>query len=137
MFVLTVGLPKHGAGVSTPRRASFNITAGVLIRDCLASLTLEERIAGLEGSYRELTKRIDDLREETHRGLDALRSGMADLRGEIVNLRGEFANLRNESRNESMSSRNEARANFRWIMSLVLVNWLSIPAGFFLAAGRN
>lgn len=24
--------------------------------------TLEERIAGLEGSYRELTKRIDDLK---------------------------------------------------------------------------
>ena len=38
--------------------------------------TLEERIAGLEGSYQELTKRIDDFRSETHRGFDDLRTEM-------------------------------------------------------------
>ena len=57
----------------------------------MAGATLEERIAGLEGSYRELTKRIDDLREETHRGLDALRPEMTNER---ANLPGEFVNLR-------------------------------------------
>ena len=96
----------------------------------MAGATLEERIAGLEGSYRELTKRIDDLREETHRGLDALRPEMtnerANLPGEFVNLRGEFANLRNES-----------RVHFRWIVSFLLVNWLSTLAWVFLIAARN
>ena len=30
----------------------------------------------------------------------------------------------------------EGRANFRWIMSLILINWLSLPAAIFLVVGR-
>ena len=85
--------------------------------------TLEERIAGLEGSYKELTKRIDDLRSEMHRGFDLitaeLSSQRSGLRGEIVGLRAEF------------------RTAFRWTMTLVLVNWLSIMAAIFLVAARK
>ncbi len=74
--------------------------------------TLEERIASLEGSYQELTKRIDDFRSETHRNFDSLRGEMADLRS-------------------------ETRSNFRWTLSLILVNWLSLMTGIFLVAARK
>lgn len=84
--------------------------------------TMEERIAALEGSYREITKRIDDLRSETHRGFDALGAKMNDQRTE---LKAEIAELRAES-----------RANFRWLMGMLLVNWLSLMAAIFLVARR-
>ena len=67
--------------------------------------TPEERIAGLEGSYQELTKRIDDFRSETHRNFDSLAS--------------------------------ESRANFRWTMSLILINWLSLITGVLLIFVRK
>jgi hypothetical protein len=73
----------------------------------------------VEGSYKELTKRIDDLREETHRGLDLLRGEINALRGELSDLRSEF------------------RSSFRWTMSLVLINWLSLLAAIFLVAGKK
>ena len=96
----------------------------------MANVSLKERIAGLEGSYRELTKRIDELREEAHRGLGALGPEMtnetANSPGAIVNLRGEFA-----------ISRNESRVHFRWIVSALLVNWLSTLAWVFFIAARN
>lgn len=74
--------------------------------------TLEERIAGLEGSYRELTKRLDDLRSEMHRGFDGVTGQLSDIR-------------------------TEQRNSFRWTMSLILVNWLSLLAGIFLVAARR
>jgi len=80
---------------------------------------LEERIAGLEGSYRELTKRMDDLRSEMHRGFDGVRAENAGLRAEIAEVRAEL------------------RTNFRWTMSLILINWLSLLAGIFLVAVRK
>jgi len=80
--------------------------------------SLEERIAGLEGSYKELTKGIDDLRSEMHRGFDGLRTELNGHSGQIAELRA------------------EQRSNFRWIMSLILVNWLSFMAGLFLVARR-
>ncbi len=78
--------------------------------------TLEERIASLEGSYQELTKRIDDFRSETHRNFDSLRN----------ELTGQMADLRSET-----------RSNFRWTLSLILVNWLSLMAGIFLVVARK
>ena len=84
--------------------------------------TLEERIAGLEGSYKELTKRIDDLRSEMHRGFDGVRAEMNDMR---TGLEAQLAELRAEF-----------RTSFRWTMTLVLVNWLSLAA-IFLVAGRK
>ncbi|MBI3695588.1 MAG: hypothetical protein HY238_12215 [Acidobacteria bacterium] len=80
---------------------------------------LEERIAGLEGSYRELTKRIDDLRSEMHRGFDGVRAEMSEMKAEL-----------NESRTEW-------RTSFRWTMSLILINWLSLLGAIFLVAGRK
>ena len=74
--------------------------------------TLEDRIAGLEGSYRELTKRIDDLRSEMHRGFDGVGAETNELRAEV-------------------------RTNFRWTMSLILINWLSVLAAIFLVAARK
>jgi hypothetical protein len=81
--------------------------------------TLEERIAGLEGSYQELTKRIDDFRSETHRGFD-------NLRNEFTGLTGQFNDLRSEM-----------RTNFRWTMSLILINWLSLITGVLLVVTRK
>jgi len=80
---------------------------------------LEERIAGLEGSYKELSKRIDDLRLEMHRGFDAIRAEMAQLRAEM---RAEMADVRAEM-----------RTMFRWTLSLLLINWLSLIAMFVLS----
>ena len=85
--------------------------------------SLEERIAGLEGSYRELTKRIDDLRSETHRGFDGIR---AELREHRTEFRTEIAELRTEF-----------RTGFRWVLSLLLVNWLGLMAGIFLVVARR
>ena len=85
--------------------------------------TLEERIAGLEGSYRELTKRIDDLRSETHRGFDGI---SAELREHRTEFRTEIAELRTEF-----------RTGFRWVLSLLLVNWLGLMAGIFLVVARK
>ncbi len=113
--------------------------------------TLEERIAGLEGSYKELTKRIDDLREETHRGLDLLRAETNALRGEVNGLRAEISGVRGEIsgvrgemnstaaqlRAEIRDLRVEFRSSFRWTMSLVLINWLSVLAAIFLVAGKR
>ena len=82
----------------------------------MASPTLEERIAGLEGSYKELTKRIDDLRSETHRGFDGIKAELHNLRTEL---------------------RREISTNFRWTMSLLLANWISLMAGIFLVAARK
>ena len=67
----------------------------------MPSASLEGRIASLEGSYRELTKRSDDLRSE-----------ITDLRTEM-------------------------RAGFRWVFTLILVNWLSILAAIFLVVAKR
>ena len=92
--------------------------------------TIEERIASLEGCYQELTKRIDDFRSETHRNFDHLRNELIgrinDQTGRINDLAGQMADLRSES-----------RSNFRWILSLILANWLSLMAGIFLVAARK
>jgi len=88
---------------------------------------LEERIAGLEGSYRELTKRIDDLRSEMHRGFDGVRAESDNVRTRLDGLADDVKGLRDELRGE-MSG------NFRWTMSLILINWLSLLAGIFLVA---
>ncbi|MBI3666995.1 MAG: hypothetical protein HY236_12380 [Acidobacteria bacterium] len=85
--------------------------------------TLEVRIAGLEGSYKELTKRIDDLRSEMHRGFDGVRAEMDHTR---TGLEAQMADLRAEF-----------RTSFRWAMSLILVNWLSLMAGIFLVVARK
>ncbi len=82
----------------------------------MATTSLEERIASLEGSYHELTKRIDDLRTEMQRGFDALRT---ETNGQISDLRAEL------------------RTTFRWTLSLILINWLSIMAAIFLVAARR
>jgi chromosome segregation ATPase len=103
--------------------------------------TIEERIAGLEGAYKELTKRIDDLRSEMHRGFDLLRAEMnsrdANLRAEMnlmnANLRGEMGSMRAEI----SDLKTELRSSFRWTMSVVLINWLSLPAAIFLVAGKK
>jgi hypothetical protein len=78
----------------------------------MAHMALEERIAALEGSYRELSKRLDDLLEETHRGFDGVRAEINTLQTEM-------------------------RSHFRWVLSLILVNWLSIMAGILLVAARQ
>ena len=96
----------------------------------MPDLHLEERIAGLEGSYRELTKRIDDLRSETHRGLDGVRA-------EVSELRTELKQARSETRAELAEIRADLRTSFRWTMSLILINWLSLLAGIFLAIARK
>ena len=139
--------------------------------------TLEERIASLEGSYKELTKRIDDLRSEMHRGFDGVRVEMNELRTEMremrtqmpelraeldtrlrteignleTRLRAELGSLRDENRPTRMElsskisdlcvrmdhMRAEARTRFRWRLSLILINWLSLLAAIFLVAGRK
>ncbi len=91
--------------------------------------TLEERIAGLEGSYMELTKRIGDLRQETHRSPDLIR---AELNGLRVEMNSNAAQFRAEIRD----LRAELRSSSRWTMSLVLINWLSVLAAIFLVAGK-
>lgn len=88
--------------------------------------TLEERIAGLEGSYMELTKRIDDLRAD----VNGLRSEMNGLRAEMNSNAAQF-------RAELRDLRAEFRSSFRWTMSLVLINWLSVLAAIFLVAGKR
>lgn len=88
--------------------------------------TLEERIAGLEGSYMELTKRIDDLRAD----VNGLRSEMNGLRAEMNSNAAQF-------RAEIRDLRAEFRSSFRWTMSLVLINWLSVLAAIFLVAGKR
>ncbi len=93
----------------------------------MPDIHLEECIAGLEGSYREITKRIEDLRSETHRGFDGVRAEMSIVRARLDGLGDDVKGLRNELRGE-MSN------NFRWTMSLILINWLSLLAGIFLFA---
>ncbi len=91
---------------------------------------MEERIAGLEGSYKELTKRIDDLRSETHRGFDGIRAELSDLRT------GQQS-LKTELKTEIAELRTEFRTGFRWTLSLLLVNWLGLMAGIFLVVARK
>ena len=62
--------------------------------------------------YQELTKRIDDFRSETHRSFDSLTGNVGELRTEV-------------------------RTNFRWTMSLILINWLSLIAGILLIVVRK
>lgn len=88
--------------------------------------TLEERIAGLEGSYMELTKRMDDLRADVN-----------GLRSEINGLRAEMNSNAAQFRAEIRDLRAEFRSSFRWTMSLVLINWLSVLAAIFLVAGKR
>ena len=103
--------------------------------------TLEERIAGLEGSYKEVTKRIDDLRTDVTKRIDDLRADVTkridDLRSEthrgLDGVRGDLERLRSEV----SELRHEGRANFRWTMTLILVNWLSLLAGIFLVVARK
>ena len=96
--------------------------------------TLEERIAGLEGSYKELTKRIDDLRSETHRGFDGIRAELNAQRAELQAHRKETKAEMAELRSEMLS---ELRSSFRWTMGVVLVNWLSLLAAIFLVAAKR
>ena len=95
---------------------------------------LEERIAGLEGSYRELTKRIDDLRSEMHRGFDGVRAELDNVRTRLDGLGGDMKGLRDELRGLRNELRGEMSSNFRWTMSLILINWLSLLGGIFLVA---
>jgi predicted nucleic acid-binding Zn-ribbon protein len=96
--------------------------------------TLEERIAGLEGAYKELSKRIDDLRSEMHRGFDLLR---AEMQSGDANLRSEMGSMNANLRAEISDLKRELRSSFRWTMSLVLINWLSVLAAIFLVAARK
>lgn len=89
----------------------------------MPDIHLEECIASLECSYREITKRIDDLRSEMHRGFDGVRAEINGGRAETTGLRTEVNRL--NDRMETM---------FRWTMSLLLINWLSLLAGIFLFA---
>jgi chromosome segregation ATPase len=98
------------------------------------STSLEERIAGLEGSYKELTKRSDDLRSEMHRGFDGLRT---ELKTDIAQLRGEVQGDNAQQRAEMADLCTEIRTNHRWAMRLILMNWLSILAAIFLVMGRR
>ena len=95
---------------------------------------LEERIAGLEGSYRELTKRIDDLRSQMHRGFDGVRAELDNVRTRLDGLGGDMKGLRDELRGLRNELRGEMSSNFHWTMSLILINWLSLLGGIFLVA---
>ena len=103
----------------------------------MPNTTLEERIASLEGSYKELTKRIDDLRSEMHRGFDGIRAELNELRSQISDLRAQGKADSSQLRAELSEARAEWRTSFRWTMSLILINWLSVLAAIFLVAARK
>lgn len=99
--------------------------------------TLEERIAGLEGSYMELTKRMDDLRADVNGLRGEINSLRAELNSEINGLRAEMNSNAAQFGAEIRDLRAEVRSSFRWTMSLVLINWLSVLAAIFLVSGKR
>jgi len=73
----------------------------------MLDIHLEERMG--------VTKRIDD-RSETHGGFDGVRTEINGFRAEM----------------NCLSDRMETM--FRWTISLLLINWLTLLAGIFLVA---
>ena len=88
--------------------------------------TLEVRIAHLEGAYEQFDKRLagvetglSDLRQEVSQGVGQLRQdgrqGNGQLRQEINGLRQEMNELRRQMGEQ-----------FRWIVGIQLLAWISI-----------
>jgi hypothetical protein len=92
--------------------------------------TLEERIAGLVGACMELTRRIDDMRQQTHRSLDLIRVELDGRRAQVNSSRAQF-------RAEIRDRRTELGSSFCRTMSLLLINRLGVPAAIFLVAGKR
>lgn len=80
---------------------------------------LEVRIAHLEGAYEQIDKRLGDLRQEMTANFAQVRQEMttnfAQVRQEIAQLRQETNELRRQMAEQ-----------FRWIVGLQVLAWVSI-----------
>ena len=74
------------------------------------SVSLEERLARLEGRVEELSKRVDDLRNDMNHRFAELSKRIDDLRTDIRRL---------EDRLES---------RFKWLMGTLITMWITIIA---------
>ena len=75
-----------------------------------ADAGLEERLARLEGRVEELSKRVDDLRNDMNHRFAELSKRIDDLRSDVRRL---------EDRIES---------RFKWLMGTLMTMWISIIA---------
>jgi len=75
-----------------------------------ADAGLEERLARLEGRVEELSKRVDDLRNDMNHRFAELSKRIDDLRSDVRRL---------EDRIES---------RFKWLMGTLITMWISIIA---------
>ena len=73
----------------------------------MAADALEVRIAHLEGAYEQVDKR-----------LGAIEAGLRDLRSEV---RSEFQEMGRKIDN-----------TFRWVIGVILVNWITVMLAIFL-----
>jgi len=82
---------------------------------------LEERLARLEGRVEELSKRVDDLRNDVNARFSELRN---DMNHRFAELSKRIDDLRNDIRR--LEDRAESR--FKWLMGTLITMWISIMA---------
>ena len=78
---------------------------------------LEERLARLEGRVEELSKRVDDLRNDMNHRFAELSKRIDDMSKRIDDLRNDIRRL---------EDRFEGR--FKWLMGTLITMWISIIA---------
>ena len=82
-------------------------------------MSLEERVARIEGILEQMDKRLTKLENEVSR----LREEMG---GEINSLRGEVNSLRREVREEINSLRDMVWSQFKWTIGILITMWITI-----------
>ena len=89
---------------------------------------LEERLARSEGRVEELSKRVDDLRNDVNARFSELRNDMnhrfAELSKRIDDMSKRIDGLRDDIRR--LDDRAESR--FKWLMGTLITMWISIMA---------
>jgi hypothetical protein len=86
-------------------------------------MSLEERVARIEGILGQMDKRLAEFREDFTRRLNHLETEIAGLRDEF---RAEIAGLRDEFRAEIAGLRSEMGSLFRWTIGLIIGVWATV-----------
>jgi predicted nucleic acid-binding Zn-ribbon protein len=87
----------------------------------MAADTLDVRMARLEGAYEQINTRLGTLHDDIQQIREEIRGIRAEIRGDIQDIRGELRGLNGK-----------LDTTFRWVIGIVLVNWITLMLAILL-----
>jgi predicted nucleic acid-binding Zn-ribbon protein len=87
--------------------------------EVLRAVSLEERVARIEGILEQVDKRLNHLESE-------VRELRSEMRGEIGSLRGEISGVRSELGSEIRELRRDLNNRFFWLLGVQISMWVTI-----------